>query len=67
MTEPQQHSSLSWKKSTASGTGGCVEVARAGEKTFIRDSKDPSGPALIFPGSEWKQFLTSARIGRFVV
>lgn len=67
MTEPRQQGSLSWKKSTASGSGGCVEIARAGEKTFVRDSKNPSGPALAFSGSEWKQFLISARTGRFII
>jgi hypothetical protein len=65
VTRLQQEGSLSWKKSTASGGGGCVEVARAGEKILVRDSKGPSGPALIFSGLEWVAFLTDARAGQF--
>lgn len=66
MTELQQDS-LSWRKSTASGDGSCVEAARAGEKLLVRDSKDPSRPALAFSGEEWKAFLAGARAGQFDV
>ncbi len=55
---------LSWKKSTASGEGSCVEVARVGETILVRDSKDPLGPALTFSGEEWEAFLTGARSGQ---
>lgn len=64
MTELRQGSFL-WKKSTASGSSGCVEVARAGEIIIVRDSKDPSGSSLTFSGEEWKEFLVSTRADRF--
>jgi hypothetical protein len=65
VTELQRQGSLLWKKSTASGGYGCVEVARAGEMIHVRDSKAPSGPALAFSGLEWEAFLASARAGQF--
>lgn len=48
MTKLQQYGSLAWKKSTASGSGGCVEVARSGEMLLVRDSKNPSGSNFTF-------------------
>jgi hypothetical protein len=61
MTDLQQSCSLSWKKSSASGGGACVEVAQAGGMIFIRDSKDPSGSVLTFSRKEWGAFLVGAR------
>jgi hypothetical protein len=60
MTGLQQPCPLSWKKSTASGSGACVEVAKAGGMIFIRDSKDPSGSVLAFSRKEWGVFLVDA-------
>ncbi|MGW4326704.1 DUF397 domain-containing protein [Nocardia sp. NPDC004573] len=43
-----------WLESSRSGTGGdCVEVAHLeGGTVGVRDSKDPTGPALVFtPGA----------------
>ena len=43
---------LTWIKSSISGTqsgSGCVELARAGDRTFIRDSHDRSGAWLSTP------------------
>ncbi|WP_217249209.1 DUF397 domain-containing protein [Streptomyces sp. AC602_WCS936] len=53
-------SSVQWRKSSySSGTGGeCVEVA--GELPGIvpvRDSKNPHGPALVFPAEAWSAFI----------
>jgi len=64
MAGPQQDA-LSWKKSTASLMGDCVEVARAGETIFVRDSKNPLGPVLTFSGAEWEAFLIGVRDGQF--
>lgn len=60
-----RHGSLSWKKSTATGDGNCVEVARAGETVIVRDSKDALGPVLTFTEDEWRNFLAGTRSGRF--
>lgn len=65
MTESQQQRFLPWRKSTASGSGGCVEVAMAGEAIFVRDSKNPSGSTLKFSETEWDAFLVGARAGEF--
>lgn len=57
-----------WKKSSRSnGNGGnnCVEVAQLDTAIAVRDSKDPSGPALIFGSASWTEFLNSAKIGEF--
>ncbi|MEU1810296.1 DUF397 domain-containing protein [Micromonospora sp. WMMD1076] len=53
-----------WRKSTRSGSGGgdCVEVAdNLPDIVGVRDSKDPSGPALTFDPQDWKAFLAFAK------
>ncbi|MEU1751330.1 DUF397 domain-containing protein [Micromonospora matsumotoense] len=57
-------SSANWKKSTRSGTGGgdCVEVAdNLPGIAAVRDSKDPSGPALAFEPATWQAFVGFAK------
>ncbi|MGW3231999.1 DUF397 domain-containing protein [Kitasatospora sp. NPDC001095] len=59
---------VSWRKSSYSGTGGgaCIEVADGfADVTPVRDSKDPSGPALLFPTAAWQAFVTAVRTGEF--
>jgi Domain of unknown function (DUF397) len=56
---------LSWRKSTWSGTGNCVEVAWSGTNRLVRDSKDPTGPVLVFTKPEWHAFLAGAKAGQF--
>lgn len=58
-------SSIEWRKSDASVSGDCVEVAFAGQAVLVRNSKDPAGPVLSFTHSEWKAFLLGARNGNF--
>jgi hypothetical protein len=65
MTELQQPCLLLWQKSTASGAGGCIEVAKAEGTIFIRDSKDPSRSVLVFSGEEWGAFLVGARTEQY--
>lgn len=50
---------VAWLKSSYSASeGNCVEVAHLGEPTTaVRDSKNPTGPALIFPTPTWSRFL----------
>ncbi|MGW4502266.1 DUF397 domain-containing protein [Micromonospora sp. NPDC004336] len=46
-----------WRKSSHSGDqGACVEMAVLPETVAVRDSKDPSGPALLFPPAAWAAF-----------
>ncbi len=54
-----------WRKSRASGSGNCVEVALAGESVLLRDSKDQLGPSLRFTPEEWSAFLVGVRSGEF--
>ncbi|MBM0240034.1 DUF397 domain-containing protein [Micromonospora sp. ATA32] len=49
-----------WCTSTRSiGNGNCVEVAAAGGRIAVRDSKDRLGPVLAFPPSAWVAFLAA--------
>ncbi|MFE4606108.1 DUF397 domain-containing protein [Kitasatospora indigofera] len=31
----------------------------------VRDSKDPFGPALVFPAAAWQSFVAGVRAGDF--
>lgn len=47
-----------WRKARASQTNGnCVEIAEWGDRTAVRDSKNPEGPVLSFDPAEWREFL----------
>ena len=54
-----------WRKSSHSGNNGCVEVAQCDDQIAVRDSKDPSGPMLLFTPLEWRAFLAGVRDGEF--
>jgi hypothetical protein len=59
-----------WKKSSYSGNNQsqCVEVADAIADyggVGVRDSKDPEGPALLFPPHAFADFLTAVKTGKF--
>lgn len=56
----------SWRKSSFSGMGDCVEVRRGHDgSACVRDSKDPDGPNLRFTASEWQAFVEGVRAGEF--
>lgn len=58
---------VTWRKSTYSGQiGNCVEAASldSGE-VALRNSRFPSGPALIFSRDEMAAFLAGAKNGKF--
>jgi len=56
-----------WRKSRHSGEeAACVETAfLADGRVAVRDSKDRSGPALIYTPREWDAFLAGAKDGEF--
>ena len=55
-------STARWFKSTHSGASeNCVEVAFLPDAVVgVRDSKDSSGPALVFTSAEWSSFTAAA-------
>ncbi|MBF6194827.1 DUF397 domain-containing protein [Nocardia implantans] len=54
-------SNANWFKSSRSGGGKeCVEVAHlAGGMVGVRDSKNPTGPALVFTPAAWDAFTAT--------
>lgn len=59
-----------WFKSSYSNNGGnCVEVAANLAATHgvvpVRDSKDPNGPALVFPADAFTSFVAAIARGEF--
>lgn len=48
----------SWYKSSrCAGANNCVEVAHGHGWTAVRDSKNKTGPALVFTDGEWTSFI----------
>jgi hypothetical protein len=43
----------------------CVEISRAAEAVFVRDSKDPIGHTLRFSWPEWLAFVAGVKSGEF--
>ena len=53
---------VTWAKSELSNpSGNCVEVARLpdGDRA-VRNSRHPTGPALVFTAGEWAAFVGGA-------
>jgi len=51
-----------WRKSSRSNSNGgnCVEVAdNLPGAVGVRDSKDPSGPVLVFGPTAWRTFVAA--------
>lgn len=65
---PDASALTTWRKSSYSGgdNGDCVEVADGVAGVMpVRDSKDPQGPALVFPAAAWTAFVADVKAGRF--
>ena len=56
-----------WRKSSFSNGAGneCVELASIGDATALRDSKNPTGAALLMAPSPWEALRDAVRAGRF--
>lgn len=60
-------SGVAWRKSKRSGAvGNCVEVARLSTgEIAMRNSRFPTGPALVYTEAEIAAFLAGAKDGEF--
>jgi hypothetical protein len=56
-----------WRRSRfSSPNGNCVEIAALpGGSAAVRDSKDPQGPALVYPAAAVRGFVAAVRAGDF--
>ncbi|MEV6801550.1 DUF397 domain-containing protein [Micromonospora rifamycinica] len=52
-----------WRKSSrSSDQGNCVEIAdNLSAVVGVRDSKDMTGPVLLFPAQSWQNFLREVK------
>ena len=59
--------SVQWRKSSFSDNGGnCVELGEGIPGVApVRDSKDPSGPALVFGADAFTAFVQAVKAGEF--
>ncbi|MFB9433548.1 DUF397 domain-containing protein [Streptoalloteichus tenebrarius] len=55
-----------WRKSSHSSPNGtaCVEVAASEDVAAVRDSKNPTGPALVFASSAFTAFIGAVKQGQ---
>lgn len=56
-----------WRTSRLSGQqGSCVQVARDSTGQWgVRNSRDRSGPVLVFTPAEWDAFVDGVKRGEF--
>nr|WP_261399262.1 DUF397 domain-containing protein [Streptomyces misionensis] len=64
---PADSIKAAWVKSKKSAANGqCVELAKLPDgRVAVRNSTDPSGPALIFKKTEFEAFVHGAREREF--
>ncbi|WP_063730106.1 DUF397 domain-containing protein [Streptomyces sp. RTd22] len=63
-TIPDASSLNGWRKSSYSGNNAdsCVEILDGHPSGVpVRDSKQPHGPALVFPAASWSSFVTAVK------
>ncbi|MEU2234305.1 DUF397 domain-containing protein [Streptomyces vietnamensis] len=56
-------STVTWRKSSYSNDDGgeCLEVADHLPLVPVRDSKNPTGPALLFEAGAWASFVAGVK------
>lgn len=64
---PADRLTVTWRKSEFSNPyGSCVEVAPLSDgEVAVRNSRHPSGPALIYTRAEIAAFVAGAKNGEF--
>lgn len=68
MTIPDASALTGWRKSSYSNGEGaeCIEVADGFPGAVpVRDSKNPHGPACVFPEADWSSFVNAVKSGKF--
>ncbi|MDC7337779.1 DUF397 domain-containing protein [Streptomyces lydicus] len=61
---PRALARTGWRKSSYSGAegGSCLEVLDGHPAGVpVRDSKDPHGPAVVFPVAAWRAFIGAVK------
>jgi len=56
---------VTFRKSSHSEGGGCVEVGALGPQRLIRDSKNPQKGCLAMGPEAWKALLTKIKQGAY--
>lgn len=60
---------VDWFSSSYSNDQGgqCVQGGRREDGSMaVRDSKDPHGPAFVFPAAAWAEFIVALTTGQLV-
>ncbi|MCZ1008875.1 DUF397 domain-containing protein [Streptomyces lydicus] len=64
MKKVSNRAAIEWRKSSYSngGDANCVEVCGGFPGVVpVRDSKDPTGGALLFPAAAWSAFIATVK------
>lgn len=62
MTGSDRFAGARWKNAS-NQDGSCVDLALIPDALGVRDSKNPEGPKLAFPGTAAAAFLAAVRSG----
>lgn len=64
---PDASALTGWRKASyCENNGGCIEVADGFPRLMpVRDSKNPTGPALAVPATAWSSFVSAVKTSRF--
>ncbi|MCW2902700.1 MAG: hypothetical protein JWO67_4965 [Streptosporangiaceae bacterium] len=66
MVSQEELDNASWRKSSRSdNSGACVSVAALGPYCAVRDSRDASGPVIIFSKAALRTFFRRIEQGNF--
>ncbi|MEV6706767.1 DUF397 domain-containing protein [Micromonospora wenchangensis] len=59
MRTPDPTTARWFTSSRSTNNGDCVECAVLPDGVAVRDSKDRSGPVLVFPARQWAAFVAA--------
>ncbi|WP_433343664.1 DUF397 domain-containing protein [Micromonospora sp. CA-111912] len=63
MSTPDFATARWFTSSRSTNNGDCVECAVLPHVMAVRDSKDRSGPTLVFPSGQWSAFIAATTSG----